>query len=133
LATLLHGGPLAVGVLWRNARHLPHGRSQAGDRHLNFYETRDNLGEIDEDPLPKDDEVIDSGYTDAEPDVIDVEVEALDPAPITPGEDGSPVSVDLSGPMSGPPGSGLMTIEDAVEAAAVMRSRANICQALYRT
>ena len=25
------------------ARHLPHGRSRAGDRHLNFYETRDNL------------------------------------------------------------------------------------------
>ena len=22
-------------------RHLPHGRSQAGDRHLNFYETRE--------------------------------------------------------------------------------------------
>jgi len=43
LTTLLHGGPLAVGVLWRNARHLPHGRSRAGDRHLNFYETRDNL------------------------------------------------------------------------------------------
>src|SRR5258708_27500397 len=38
-----HGGPLAVGVLWRNARHLPHGRSRAGDRHLKFYETRDNL------------------------------------------------------------------------------------------
>jgi hypothetical protein len=28
---------------WRNARHLPHGRSRAGDRHLKFYETRDNL------------------------------------------------------------------------------------------
>ena len=26
-----------------DARHLPHGRSRAGDRHLNFYETRDNL------------------------------------------------------------------------------------------
>jgi hypothetical protein len=26
---------------WRNARHLPHGRSQAGDRHLKFYETRE--------------------------------------------------------------------------------------------
>ena len=24
-----------------DARHLPHGRSQAGDRHLNFYETRE--------------------------------------------------------------------------------------------
>ncbi|MGD9517526.1 MAG: WhiB family transcriptional regulator, partial [Mycolicibacterium sp.] len=28
---------------WRNARYLPHGRFRAGDRHLNFYETRDNL------------------------------------------------------------------------------------------
>ena len=26
-----------------DARHLPLGRSQAGDRHLNFHETRDNL------------------------------------------------------------------------------------------
>ena len=26
-----------------DARHLPHGRSRAGDRHLKFYETRDNL------------------------------------------------------------------------------------------
>ena len=42
MATLLHGGPLAVGVL-ADARHLPHGRSRAGDRHLKFYETRDNL------------------------------------------------------------------------------------------
>ena len=25
------------------ARHLPFGRSQAGDRHLNFYDERDNL------------------------------------------------------------------------------------------
>ena len=31
---------------WRNARHLPHGRSQAGDRHLKFYETRDNLSKV---------------------------------------------------------------------------------------
>jgi hypothetical protein len=29
-----------------NARHLPHGRSRAGDRHLNFYETRDNLARM---------------------------------------------------------------------------------------
>ena len=28
---------------WRNARHLPHGRSRAGDRHLNFYDTQDNV------------------------------------------------------------------------------------------
>jgi hypothetical protein len=26
-----------------DAQHLPHGRSRAGDRHLKFYETRDNL------------------------------------------------------------------------------------------
>jgi hypothetical protein len=25
------------------ARHLPHGRSPGGDRHLNFYGNRDNL------------------------------------------------------------------------------------------
>ena len=30
-------------VFLADARHLPHGRSRAGDRHLNFYETRDNL------------------------------------------------------------------------------------------
>jgi hypothetical protein len=27
------------------AQHLPQGRHQAGDRHLNFHETRDNLSE----------------------------------------------------------------------------------------
>ena len=26
-----------------DAQHLPQGRHQAGDRHLKFYETRDNL------------------------------------------------------------------------------------------
>lgn len=26
-----------------DAQHLPQGRHQAGDRHLNFHETRDNL------------------------------------------------------------------------------------------
>lgn len=26
------------------ARHLPPGRHRAGDRHLNFYDSRDNLG-----------------------------------------------------------------------------------------
>ena len=26
-----------------DARHLPHGRSPGGDRHLNFYGNRDNL------------------------------------------------------------------------------------------
>jgi transposase InsO family protein len=36
----------AVPCCWcvlADARHLPHGRSRAGDRHLKFYETRDNL------------------------------------------------------------------------------------------
>jgi len=28
---------------WRNARHLPDGRSRAGDRHLKFHDARDNL------------------------------------------------------------------------------------------
>jgi len=28
-----------------DARQLPHGRSRAGDRHLNFYDARDNLRE----------------------------------------------------------------------------------------
>ena len=27
-----------------DAQHLPQGRHQAGDRHLKFHETRDNLG-----------------------------------------------------------------------------------------
>jgi hypothetical protein len=27
------------------ARHLPAGRSRAGDRHLNFHDYRDNLGD----------------------------------------------------------------------------------------
>jgi hypothetical protein len=30
-------------TVWRTPRHLPHGRPRAGDRHLNVYETRDNL------------------------------------------------------------------------------------------
>jgi hypothetical protein len=29
------------------AQHLPQGRHQAGDRHLNFHETRDNLAVLD--------------------------------------------------------------------------------------
>ena len=39
---LLHGGPLPSGVL-ADARHLPHRRSQAGDRHHNFNKPGDNL------------------------------------------------------------------------------------------
>jgi hypothetical protein len=30
----------------RNARYLPVGRSQAGDRHFKFHDERDNLGSI---------------------------------------------------------------------------------------
>ncbi|MGI8867405.1 MAG: hypothetical protein ACR2F6_00755 [Mycobacteriales bacterium] len=30
------------------AQHLPQGRHQAGDRHLNFHETRDNLALLEE-------------------------------------------------------------------------------------
>jgi hypothetical protein len=29
-----------------DAQHLPHGRRQAGDRHLNFHEPRDNLCDL---------------------------------------------------------------------------------------
>jgi len=38
-----HGGPLLEVVSLADAQHLPQGRHQAGDRHLNFHETRDNL------------------------------------------------------------------------------------------
>ena len=57
-------------------------------------------GEYDDDPLPEDEKIIPSGYTDAESDVIDVEVEAIDPPPITPDDPVSPVSVDLGGQLS---------------------------------
>jgi transposase len=39
---LSHGGPLP-GVLGGSPEYLPHGRSQVGDRHLKFHESRDNL------------------------------------------------------------------------------------------
>src|ERR1019366_9664558 len=32
-----------LGCSWRNARYLPAGRDQAGDRHLKFHDARDNL------------------------------------------------------------------------------------------
>jgi hypothetical protein len=32
-----------MGVLGGSPEYLPHGRTQAGDRHLNFHESRDNL------------------------------------------------------------------------------------------
>jgi hypothetical protein len=35
--------PFPCGVLGGSPEYLPHGRTQAGDRHLKFYETRDNL------------------------------------------------------------------------------------------
>src|SRR5665648_625123 len=44
LVVLLHSGPLSW-VDLAVAQHLPQGRCQAGDRHLNFHETRDNLVE----------------------------------------------------------------------------------------
>jgi hypothetical protein len=34
-----------MGVLGGSPEYLPHGRTQAGDRHLKFHETRDNLGD----------------------------------------------------------------------------------------
>ena len=43
LVVLAHGGPLPRGVLGGSPEYLPHGRAQAGDRHLKFHETRDNL------------------------------------------------------------------------------------------
>jgi hypothetical protein len=39
---LLTAVPFSAGVL-ADAQLLPHGRNRAGDRHLKFYETRDNL------------------------------------------------------------------------------------------
>jgi hypothetical protein len=98
------------------------------------------IGEIDDDPLPEgEDEVIDSGYTDAEsvidvgivnPDV-DVEIMNRSPGTTTPDQDQNDLSVDpglTPGPLglSGPAGSGLMRLEDAVEAAAEMQRRANL-------
>jgi hypothetical protein len=44
LVVLLHGGPLPRGVLGGSPEYLPQGRTQVGDRHLNFHESRDNLG-----------------------------------------------------------------------------------------
>ena len=43
LVVLAHGGPLPRGVLGGSPEYLPHGRTQVGDRHLKFHETRDNL------------------------------------------------------------------------------------------
>jgi len=43
LVVLWHGGPLPRGVLGGSPEYLPHGRTQVGDRHLNFHEIQDNL------------------------------------------------------------------------------------------
>ena len=43
LVVLAHGGPLPRGVLGGSPEYLPHGRTQVGDRHLKFHESRDNL------------------------------------------------------------------------------------------
>jgi len=41
---VIGGGPLlGFGCLWWTPEHLPHGRRQVGDRHLNFHKGRDNL------------------------------------------------------------------------------------------
>jgi hypothetical protein len=80
-------------------------------------------GEIDEDPPDEDEEFKDSGYTDAEPDVIDVEIMEDDPGTTYPPTPDSSLSVG-PGPFTGPP-KGLMTLDDALEIAAQMRSRAN--------
>jgi hypothetical protein len=99
------------------------------------------IGEIDEDPLPEDDE-IEPDANEAE--VIDVEIEAIEdsgytdaimsdqPVPITSADQDQSLSADLSGPLIGPPGRGLMTLEQANEVAAQMRSRANARSARRR-
>jgi len=35
-----------MGVLGGSPEYLPHGRTQAGDRHLKFHEIRDNLADL---------------------------------------------------------------------------------------
>jgi hypothetical protein len=81
-------------------------------------------GEIDDDPLPEDEDVIHSGYTDTESDAIDVEIMSDEPAPdalpITPDE---PVS-SASEPHSPPHHFGLMSLAEANEAAAAMTRHA---------
>jgi hypothetical protein len=39
--------PFLMGVLGGSPEYLPHGRTQAGDRRLNFHESRDNLREYE--------------------------------------------------------------------------------------
>jgi len=102
------------------------------------------IGEIDDDPLPEEDEI-----EPEDEEIIDVEVEAIiDPgytdAPMTPDagtttppDQDQSLFVDpgsLTGPLgfTGPPSQGLMTLTEAVEVAAQMRSRANIRSARRR-
>jgi hypothetical protein len=83
------------------------------------------VGEIDDDPLPEDGDEIEYDlpgiHRERESDsdsVVDVEIVADDytdaPAPLTPDTSRSALSVQMSGSLPGPPGSGLMTLEDAV-------------------
>jgi hypothetical protein len=44
LVALTDGGPLPRGVLGRSPETYQMAKAQAGDRHLKFYESRDNLG-----------------------------------------------------------------------------------------
>lgn len=91
------------------------------------------VGEIDDDPLPEGGEDLspverESGYTDTDADVIDVEImsdQSLADSPDDPDYPGSGAHSFTPGPLgpSGPAGSGLMTLSDAVEAAAAMRAR----------
>jgi len=45
LVVLHRGGPLVCGSSWRTPDTYHSGRHQAGDRHLNFHDDRDNLHE----------------------------------------------------------------------------------------
>jgi catalase (peroxidase I) len=45
LIVIGHGGPLFVGVTWRSSDTYHQAGIRAGDRHLNFYDSRDNLWE----------------------------------------------------------------------------------------
>ena len=58
-----------------DTRHLPHGRSRAGDRHLKFYETRDNLCRP-RTPF----NALDRGYSQPRPESPALRRPGLDPA-----------------------------------------------------
>jgi hypothetical protein len=93
------------------------------------------LGEIDDDEIDADLPLFQPQRESV--DVLDVEIEAIpaeytDAGPTTPGRDDSSASepwrpdvdpLGMSGPLSGPVGSGLMPLSEAVEAAASLRAR----------